>query len=84
MSKKILTNTNGVDLVENYYAGHCGTPNAKCCCNSKLIVAPALFHAEHEKGNPIMVCEDMGLHAYEFKDLVIGINPINKLLERRE
>jgi hypothetical protein len=34
-----------------------------------------IFHADHKKGNPVMVCGDHGVHGYRFSTLVVGQQP---------
>jgi len=69
-----MKNDNGVEL--NQTPGdHARAVNATCGCGCCLFVAPPILHPEHEKGNPIMVCDDHFIHAYWFKDLVIGRQP---------
>lgn len=72
----ILENTNGVQIREDVmFNGHHGAANATCCFGDELIVAPPLFHADHKKGDPVMICGDHGVHAYRFSTLVIGQQP---------
>lgn len=72
----ILENANGVQIREDYkFQGHYGAANATCECGMELIVAPALFHADHKKGDPVMVCGDHGVHGYRFSELVRGQQP---------
>lgn len=72
----VLENDNGVKINAKFL-GHYSTTNAKCTesCGCFLMVAPPVFTPEHEEGDPVMVCEDHGAHAYRFKDLVIGNQP---------
>lgn len=70
----VLTNSNGVELLDPK-VGHITATNALCGCGSKLIVAPKIMIAQHQKGNPIMVCTDHAIHAYWFNDLVKGVQP---------
>ena len=74
--KIMLTNNNGVKIDSKIF-NHWATSNAKCCCGEPLMVAPQAFDVDHQKGNPVMVCGDHGVHAYMFKDLVIGSQPEN-------
>ena len=72
----ILRNDNGIEIVEGMKdCGHYKAVGAECCCGEVLIVAPAIFMADHKKGDPVMVCGDHGVHAYRFKDLVLGKQP---------
>ena len=73
MSDAILTNKNGVEIVKGDWQYE--ARNAKCKCGMGLMVAPMIFHADHKKGDPVMVCHDHGVHAYRFSDLVIGQQP---------
>lgn len=69
----VLINDHGVEILETVkFAGHYGTANAECYCGCELIVSPAIFNDPHEKGNPVLRCTDHGVHAYFFKDLIIG------------
>ena len=72
----ILQNAQGVVLREDHkYCGHYEAVGAKCHCGESLVVAPTMFMADHQKGTPVMVCTDNGVHAYRFKDLVLGNQP---------
>jgi hypothetical protein len=72
----ILRNEHGVEIREDHKPhGHYEAVGAQCCCGMELMVAPALFHADHQKGDPVMVCGDHGVHAYRFKYLVPGKQP---------
>ena len=76
MSDVILENENGVQIIESTkIGGHYAAANAVCHCGNSLIVAPPIFHPDHRKGNPVMVCEDHGVHAFRFLDLVTGRQP---------
>lgn len=69
----ILKNKQGVKILEsNKYAGHYTASDCCCECGNELIVAPNIFHPKHEPGNPVMICSDHGVCAYQFSDLVIG------------
>lgn len=57
--------------------GHYATSTAFCSCGESLMVAPAVFHAKHQKGNPVMVCADHGVHGFYFKDLKPGVQQEN-------
>ena len=72
-SEVILENDNGVQIVKGEWQYE--ALNAKCHCGEGLMVAPMVFHADHKKGDPVMVCQDHGVHAYRFSDLVIGQQP---------
>ncbi len=71
-----LTNEHGARIDARLKAGnHYTSSNAFChkgCC-SELMVAPAIFRADHKKGDPVMVCGDHGAHAYRFSDLKPGL-----------
>ena len=72
----ILLNPSGVEIREDVkFCGHHGAANATCECGEELIVAPMLFHADHKKGDPVMVCGDHGVHGYRFSALVVGQQP---------
>jgi len=72
----ILENKQGVKISESVkFQGHYGAVNAVCQCGEELIVAPLIFHPNHKKGDPVMVCGDHGVHGYRFSDLVIGKQP---------
>ena len=76
MSDVILENRGGVQILESVkFCGHHGAANATCQCGEELIVAPAIFHPDHKKGDPVMVCGDHGVHGYRFSALVIGQQP---------
>lgn len=76
MTQVILENAHGVQIREgDKYGPHYRTWNALCECGEGLIVAPRIYHPKHEKGNPVMVCRDFGVHAYRFRDLVQGRQP---------
>ena len=69
----ILRNDNGVEITEESKEfGHYMASNAVCVCGEKLMVAPPIFKPDHKKGDPVMCCDDHGIHAYRFKDLIIG------------
>ena len=69
----ILENSNGVQIREGLKSnGHYLARNAECFCGEHLLVAPMLFHANHKKGDPVMICRDHGVHAFRFLDLTIG------------
>ena len=69
----ILRNKNGVEIRKDHKPlGHYEAVGAQCHCGMSLMVAPALFQADHKRGDPVMVCADHGIHAYRFKDLVLG------------
>ena len=58
----ILENANGVRITEGgKMHGHYVAEGALCCCGEHLIVAPMIFHADHRKGDPVMVCGDHGI-----------------------
>lgn len=72
----ILENANGVRITEEgKMHGHHSAVGALCHCGEQLIVAPMIYHPEHRKGDPVMVCIDHGVHAYRFLDLVQGRQP---------
>ena len=72
----ILENQQGVQILESVkFHGHYGAANATCQCGEDLIVAPRIFHPDHRKGDPVMICGDHGVHGYRFSALVIGIQP---------
>lgn len=72
----ILRNNHGVEIREDARPhGHYEAVGAKCWCGMDLIVAPMIFNADHQKGDPVMVCGDHGVHAYRFKELVLGKQP---------
>lgn len=72
----VLENARGVQIREDVkFNGHYGAANAVCECGEELIVAPMIFHADHKKGDPVMVCGDHGVHAYRFAELVQGKQP---------
>ena len=76
MSNVILENPQGVVILEDVkFNGHYGAANALCRCGDILMVAPSLFHPDHKKGDPVMVCGDHGVHGYRFSELVIGKQP---------
>lgn len=76
MEDIILENAHGVQIGKGpAFYRHYGAVNAVCECGMELIVAPALFHADHKRGDPVMVCGDHGVHAYRFSDLVTGQQP---------
>lgn len=66
-----LTNANGVTLTQKK-GSHAKCTNAICAWGASLIVAPPIMSPQHEKGNPIIVCEDHFVHAYWYKDLTVG------------
>ena len=69
----VLENANGVQIREDRkFSGHYGAANATCECGEELIVAPMLFHANHKKGDPVMICGDHGVHGYRFSTLELG------------
>jgi hypothetical protein len=69
----ILENKNGVQIREKHKSqGHYMAMHAECFCGEHLIVAPMLFHADHKKGDPVMVCGDHGVHSFRFLDLIVG------------
>lgn len=69
----LIENPNGVIIYKELLLhGHHYVANAFCFCGKPLMVAPALFRADHKKGDPVVVCEEYGQHAYRFSDLVIG------------
>ena len=70
----VLENDNGV-RIDAKFQKHWGSSNAQCWCGEGLLVAPRLFHADHKRGNPVMVCEDHGVHAFRFSELVVGRQP---------
>ena len=73
MSDVILENANGVRITEgDKMHGHHIAVGALCCCGEHLIVAPTRYHADHRKGDPVMVCRDHGVHAFRFLELVEG------------
>lgn len=74
MEKQSITNDNGV-MVEQAPGMHAVAINAKCGCGCELIVAPPIMCPKHERVNPIMVCADHFIHAYWFKNLVVGNHP---------
>jgi len=72
----VLENANGVQIREDKkFHGHYGAANAVCECGEELIVAAMMFHADHKKGGPVLVCGDHGVHCYRFKELVQGRQP---------
>lgn len=72
----ILENPQGVQILESVkFCGHHGAANATCQCGEELIVAPPIFHPDHKKGDPVMVCGDHGVHGYRFSALVVGQQP---------
>jgi hypothetical protein len=76
MTDVILENQQGVQILEDVkFNGHHGAANAVCECGEELIVAPMIFHADHKKGDPVMVCGDHGVHDYRFTTLVVGRQP---------
>lgn len=76
MTDVILENPNGVQILESVkFHGHYGAANATCQCGEELIVAPPIFHPDHKKGDPVMVCGDHGVHGYRFSTLVVGRQP---------
>ena len=76
MEKLIIKNKHGVEVTEDSkFAGHYCAKNATCKCGEKLIVAPKVFSPTHWPGNPVMVCADFGIHAYQFKELIPGQQP---------
>jgi hypothetical protein len=74
----VLKNTHGVMILESRKTagGHYCADNACCECGRTLMVAPPIFHPDHKKGDPVMVCEDHGVHAYRFTSLKIGQQPV--------
>jgi hypothetical protein len=76
MGNVVLENANGVQIREDDKSGrHYRAHNAQCECGEELIVAPMAFHADHHKGDPVMVCGDHGVHAYRFLSLQQGRQP---------
>ena len=80
MSKKVivLQNEHGVQIREDIKTeggNHYKAANALCECGQELMVAPMIFHPDHKKGDPVMVCGDHGVHAYRFVSLVKGQQP---------
>ena len=72
----ILENASGVRITEeDKQHGHHRAVGALCHCGEYLIVAPMAYHADHRKGDPVMVCGDHGVHAFRFLDLVKGLQP---------
>ena len=72
----VLENPSGVQIREDKkFNGHYGAANAVCECGEELIVAPMIFHADHKKGDPVLVCGDHGVHGYRFTELVQGRQP---------
>jgi hypothetical protein len=65
---------NGMQIVEDKY-GHYAVTGATCECGHKLRVAPAIYQADHRKGDPVVVCDDFGVHAYRWLELVPGRQP---------
>lgn len=77
MSDVVLENANGVQILESVKLnGHYCAANARCHCGEELMVAPMIFHADHKKGDPVMVCGDHGVHGFRFLDLVQGRQPL--------
>lgn len=75
----ILRNANGVEIRRSVKdCGHYMAVGAKCYCGDILIVAPPICHPDHKKGDPVMACGDHLVHAYRFKDLVMGKQPEQK------
>lgn len=74
LGEPLLINEHGVGLDCKIFQ-HIGTSTATCLDGDELIVAPKIFHAEHEDDDPVLVCTDHGVHAYRFKDLVPGKQP---------
>ena len=69
----VLENEHGVQIREDVkFNGHYGAANATCYCGEILMVAPPIFHPDHKKGDPVMVCGDHGMHGYRFSDLRPG------------
>ena len=83
----LLENAHGVQIREDAMPhGQFGAANATCHCGEPLMVSLKIFHADHKKGDPVMVCWDHGVHAYRFIDLVPGRQPVKdqpKETERR-
>jgi hypothetical protein len=72
----ILRNAAGVVITETTRVhGHYTACGASCECGEPLIVAPPVYHPEHKKGDPVMVCCDHGVHGYRFSELVLGQQP---------
>lgn len=69
-----LKNNQGVKLDCKMF-DHWSTLDSKCSCGYWLMVAPPVFRPDHQQGNPVMICEDHGVCAYRFKDLVVGTQP---------
>lgn len=79
MTDVILENPNGVQILESVkFHGHYGAANATCQCGEELIVAPPIFHPDHKKGDPVMVCGVHGVHGYRFSTLVVGRQPTGR------
>jgi len=84
MSDVILENMQGVRILESVkFIGHYGAANAQCECGEDLIVAPPIFHADHKKCDPVMVCGDHGVHGYRFSAFVVGQQPKSKKWKKR-
>jgi len=66
-----MTNENGV-ILDQEEGKHAKCVNAVCACGASLLVAPSILNPQHEKGNPIIVCDDHCIHAYWFKNLTLG------------
>ena len=87
MTDVVLENAAGVQILKSKkFNGHYGAANALCHCGEELIVAPPIFHPDHKKGDPVMVCGDHGVHGFRFLDLVQGrqLMPNAKLTGRAE
>lgn len=76
MGTVVLENENGVQIRDDDMEGrHHKAHNALCECGESLIVAPPVYHPDHRKGDPVMICGDFGVHAYRFQNLVQGKQP---------
>lgn len=77
MCDVILENPQRVKILKGVKScgGHYLAVNARCECGMELIVAPPIFHPDHQKGDPVMVCGDHGVHGYRFSTLIIGRQP---------
>ena len=76
LQEPILSNKNGVSINARL-CGHYSTLDAECWCGEPLLVAAAVFGADHKKDDPVMACLDQGVHSIRFKDLVKGRQPNN-------
>jgi len=69
----LIENKNGVFILKSErFAGHFFASNAVCKCGERMLIAPEGFNAKHEKGDPVLVCEDHGIHSFMFSTLIIG------------